>query len=119
MVLKAKPSIRYCLVCERNTEWKVDHLIGHSKCCICGADSKFAKKPQIKDEFGILINTKKKNINSLQNINFQRQLKQQKDKLIESNTEINRLFKLNKNHRCEIFNLKKQISDLKKENKKW
>lgn len=115
MVLKAKPSIRYCLVCERNTEWKIDYLIGHSKCCICGADSKFAKKPQLKDEFGVLINTKNKNINNLQNITFKKIIKKRNEEITEKNNEISRLYLLNKKLRQENHNLLMQVQKLKKE----
>lgn len=37
-------STRYCPVCEENTKWKYNPLIGHSCCTECG--SRFGKRPK-------------------------------------------------------------------------
>lgn len=46
MCLKPHTTRRFCVKCKMVTAWKVDRKINHSRCLVCGSDSRFAKKPK-------------------------------------------------------------------------
>ena len=43
-------SIRFCINCNKNTEWGLDKLKMHSVCRNCGIDSRYAKGEKPKDQ---------------------------------------------------------------------
>ena len=44
MCLKPDHTRRFCTHCKTVTSWKIDPAINHSRCLVCGSDSRHAKK---------------------------------------------------------------------------
>ena len=44
MCLKPDYTRRFCTHCKTVTSWKIDPAINHSRCLVCGSDSRHAKK---------------------------------------------------------------------------
>ena len=42
-------SVRFCLNCQKETEWAIDKIIRHSRCKECGISSRYAKGKRPKD----------------------------------------------------------------------